>query len=71
MEDAQAVLNRLPAQGLTRAQLAAQELGDAHARPDAQPTWYRNAWRTRILVVAQPATLTARMDRPGAHGLRV
>lgn len=29
--DAQAVLNRLPARGITRAQLAAQELGDAHA----------------------------------------
>ncbi|WP_211454230.1 TIGR02679 family protein [Collimonas antrihumi] len=31
LEGAQAVLNRLPARGLTRAQLAAQELGDAHA----------------------------------------
>ena len=29
--DSQAVLNRLPARGITRAQLAAQELGDAHA----------------------------------------
>lgn len=31
LEGAQAVLNRLPARGLTRAQLAAKELGDAHA----------------------------------------
>ena len=31
LEKAQAVLNRLPAQGVTRSQLAAQELGDAHA----------------------------------------
>ena len=31
LEKAQAVLNRLPAQGLTRSQLAAQALGDAHA----------------------------------------
>ena len=31
LEKAQAVLRRLPAQGITRSQLAAQELGDAHA----------------------------------------
>ena len=31
VEKAQAVLSRLPAQGITRSQLAAQELGDAHA----------------------------------------
>ena len=31
LEKAQAVLGRLPAQGISRSQLAAQELGDAHA----------------------------------------
>ena len=37
LEAAQTVLNRLPAQGLTRAQLAAQELGDAHALDNGCP----------------------------------
>ncbi|KDB52892.1 hypothetical protein X805_14960 [Sphaerotilus natans subsp. natans DSM 6575] len=37
LQQAQAVLARLPAQGLTRAQLAAETLGDAHALDDGQP----------------------------------
>lgn len=37
LEGVQAVLHRLPAQGLTRAQLAAQALGDAHALDNGYP----------------------------------
>ncbi|MFT4432689.1 TIGR02679 family protein [Caballeronia sp. 15715] len=37
-ERADAVLKRLPAAGLPRAQLAAQTLGDAHALDEGQPT---------------------------------
>lgn len=38
LERANAVLRRLPAAGLTRAQLAAEVLGDAHALDNGQPT---------------------------------
>ena len=37
LRQAEAVLARLPAQGLTRAQLAAETQGDAHALDDGQP----------------------------------
>ena len=38
LEQASAVLRRLPAAGITRAQLAAQTLGDAHALDNGYPT---------------------------------
>ncbi|TAN49087.1 MAG: TIGR02679 family protein [Methylococcaceae bacterium] len=53
VDHAQAVLSRLPAPGLPRAQLAAEVLGDAHALDDG------NAVATLVLMVLRRAAVAA------------
>lgn len=60
---AEAVLNRLPATGLARSQLAAEVLGDAHALDDGRPV------ATLVLaVLRRPAPPEQNDDAPMAPG---
>jgi uncharacterized protein (TIGR02679 family) len=69
--DAETVLKALPAKGITRAQLAANALGDAHALDNGRPvsTLVLAVWRDIIapLRVADE-TLTASQDESGDRG---
>lgn len=56
LDAADAVLRRLPADGLARAQLAAQTLGDAHALDNGQPTATLVLAAWRHIESAQPGT---------------
>lgn len=59
IERAEAVLQRLPAGGVPRAQLAAQTLGDAHALDDGQPI------ATLVLAVWRRCDSSEVLDRAG------
>jgi uncharacterized protein (TIGR02679 family) len=61
LERTDAVLQKLPAQGLTRAQLAADTLGNAHALDNGQPT------ATLVLAVLQKFHLDLGEDADAAH----
>ncbi len=67
LQQADAVLQRLPAAGLARAQLAALALGDAHALDRGAPvaSLVLAAWRAARCTPAEPDTLPASTDDPG------
>jgi uncharacterized protein (TIGR02679 family) len=67
----EAVLQRLPANGLTRAQLAADVLGDAHALDNGRPaaTLVLAVWRQGVaLAAARQGGADTLADLPGEDG---